>query len=359
MKRFRLKPTSYEQRAFLYEDVQQLISPGFLVKQLKVGDTSISLRSLFPSDLELIKYRTEGKPQEEWRSWIVAHSIFMVGDVLCLKDTAETSEAVYSFVKNLPSFFVKRLYYICLSLFKRIQEAIDTVNLYSLEDSSRISWRLMGNELKVSFPYVEKLGFNTVQNLWSVYNKLEDQNIQFRNQWEGFKLVARTNSPKAIETLSKRELQEEELKEENKQKRLDLFFYYKLGHISKEIYDNDSVYSVNKIKRVEDLQTEFENWVKGVKDDHDIVVSRYKEHIKQGILEKEKQREEYLQYLDDLEHRQEEELKRTLDFPKLRAYTPQQLQTMLREQKGRKVENEEYVKSRTSLGSHLLDNNKP
>jgi hypothetical protein len=358
MIRHRLKPTTFEQRSVLYQDILSLISPGFLSYQETIGDIVFSFRTLYPSDMETLRLRTQDQPLEVWKTWVVATSLFMINGSFLLEDVPKNSEIVYGFLESFPSPLVNRFYYICLSLFRRLQEAIEGVNLYSLEDSSRVSWKVMGSDLKNYFPYVSKLGFNTIQNIWSIYNRAEDAQDQFRNQWEGFKLVARTNAPKAIESLSSREIHVEEEQKKEKQKKLDLYFYYKLGHISKEVYESDSVYTLNKIKTLTDLQEEYQNWISGKKDEHDLAVDKVKEHVLQGVKDREKKREEYEQYLDMIEETETKEAEQFASFPKLRAYTPEQLQNILAQQKGRQVLNEDLLKARSLINTHLLSNNK-
>ena len=87
-------------------------------------------------------------------------------------------------------------------------------------------------------------------------------------------------------------------------------------------------------------------------------MDKVKEHVLQGVKDREKKREEYEQYLDMIEETETKEAEQFASFPKLRAYTPEQLQNILAQQKGRQVLNEDLLKARSLINTHLLSNNK-
>mgnify|MGYP007032850707 FL=1 len=72
-----LPQTTYKQRQEFYEDIETLVSVGFLTHPVTLRGTQISLRTLCPGDMFLLRARI-GLNEGSWAVQTVASSIWMV-----------------------------------------------------------------------------------------------------------------------------------------------------------------------------------------------------------------------------------------------------------------------------------------
>jgi len=130
-------------------------------------------------------------------------------------------------------------------------------------------------------PGIERIGSNAVQQMWMAFNTAEDQRLRDHAAWEGFKLVAMTNSPKGVRKLDQRDTREWHKEQERRAQVMDTTFYLQIGVLTPEMLHGADVGKPQVLgpKSVEQLEGEMKMWVAGEQDWHDRFISGYKQAI--------------------------------------------------------------------------------
>lgn len=324
-----LAKTKFEQRKPFYKDVEDLITVGFLTHPVRIHDTRISLRSLCPGDLTLLRIRSEGLVSYEWQQWVVASSIWMI-DGFNLLEEPHAVPRIYRSLDYLPPLGKEILFHLVLGLFARQGQAFDATEIFCYETHSRYLWKgLQGSPLENNgIPGSSRLGTNAAQQMWSIFNQAEDLRQEDEARWNGFKLVASAMSPKGIKKLDQKDSQNKLNEKERRQAALDRFFYIQTGVIKPpkkgEVSSDSSV--VPGPKSTEELEDEMHRWVTGQDDFHDQVVKNYKRRIAQRYMQEKEEREARAEMLRQRIETQEGE-------QPLVGYTEGQMKDMLKDRK--------------------------
>ena len=229
-----LPKTTPQQRERFYGDVEELLSPGFLAHPVAVGKVRFTLRSLSPSDSYLLRYRadlSENAYAVDWKRWVVSHSVWMINGKIVLNEP-NTPVRVFEALEKVPARAIDILYSVVLGLLKRTDRAFEGLEAYFYETSSRNKWKSVSSDftsLTMGIPGAENLGLNLLQRLWVLYNRSEDERLTLRNSWEGFKLVASSNSPKGVSKIDQRDTQRSREEDERRQSIMDRYYYYRTG----------------------------------------------------------------------------------------------------------------------------------
>lgn len=299
MHRIRLYPTTPEQRRGVYADVENLLSPGFLACMVRINGVSISLRSFYPSDIFMLQHRVGGKSTDlEWRVWCLASCTWMINGQTILGEP-NVAVRVAQTLRYFPSRSLDLLFSQFMGLVKRMNDAMEGLEAYCYEESSRTFWRQVGRRSPVSVsisgvPGVDHLGSNHIQRMWLSYNSMEDDRISDEMAWSNAKLIASAHSPKGVQKLDQHDKNRREEETARRQVVLDKFFYYTQGIITKEIAERKETGFSLQAKSKEQLEDEMRRWVAGEKDEHDLIVENYKNRIKQRIEDEKQQRHEQL-----------------------------------------------------------------
>ena len=323
-----LAPSTPEQRAPLYEDVDTLISVGFLSQALSVKGTSVAMRSLGPGDIFLLKARVGAGSDFEWKLWALAQSIWVL-DGMVLLGEPNVVPRVVSTLRLLPRNTLDIFFQVLMSLFSRQNKAMDATEAFCYEASSRFLWRTFGQHHPASHsgvPRVETLGSNHVQRMWTFFNEVEDQRSRDDSMWEGFKLTVSAQAPKGVKKIDERDKSLKEQEQRRRQGVLDRFFYKSMG-----IFIEDSTTRTSYSKSVEDLEDEMYRWVAGIEDAHDVIVREYKQAIVSRYEQEQRDREEKLQALRAERERIQDALGPMSSS--LVGYTPEQLKLLLQDRK--------------------------
>ena len=329
-----LPKTTVEQRSRFYEDVESMLSPGFLSHQVLVSGVRLQLRSLSNGDLFMLRARTLGCDSREWRVWAIASAIWMInGQMVLGQDTVIPFLA--DKLRMLPDLVLNILFTTLLGLWVRMGEAISATEFYNYESLSRYKWiSQKGQRLTSGVPGADSLGLNTVQRIWGVFNEMEDTRRTDESSWEGFKLVASSNAPKAITKIDEKDRQRKTSEMEMREKRLDEFYYIQLGVLEPSQDGSGSILSSHRMasKSVEDLEEEMRRWVTGDGDIHDRTVEAYKENIRARHEAEEAVKASQRAALEAERARQYREAEEDSFQPKpLLALTGEQLQRMLQD----------------------------
>ena len=277
-----LPKTTIAQRGRFYEDVETLLSPGFLTHQVVVSGVKLQIRSLSSGDLFLLRARTEGGTSRQWREWAVASAIWMIdGRVLLGQDDA--IPFLMQYVQQLPSNVLNILFSTLLGLWVRVGDAIETIEVFNYEVGSRYKWKSIHKHIQDSgVPGAECLGLNTVQRIWMAFNEMEDSRRSDDTAWESAKLVASSNSPKAVAKMDEKDRQRRQAELDLRQKRMDQFFYEKIKVLlpADQTGSEGPTHRIQGTKSVEDLEEEMRRWVTGDADFHDAIVDAWKNQVR-------------------------------------------------------------------------------
>ena len=239
----------------------------------------------------MLRARPEGCSPREWRVWAVATSIWMVnGRSLLGQD--EVIPFLADYLSEMPNTMLGVLFTTLLGLWVRVGNAIDDIEVFIYEPTSRYKWKSINKRLMDSgVPGAERLGLNTVQRIWMAFNEMEDSRRSDEMAWEGAKLVASSNSPKAVAKIDQKDTQRRRDELDMRQRRMDQFFYEKIGILKAVEGPRGTVVSSHRLasKSVEDLEDEMRRWVTGDADLHDRVVDEYKARIR---LQREREKAE-------------------------------------------------------------------
>ena len=332
----RLSPTTPEQRREYLADTQSLISPGFITDTVIVSGISINLRTPFPSDYFVLS-NAFAHNERQWAIALVARMIWMVdGYIYFANPTAE-----YQFrelLGSLPKAAFDKLFYVCTTLIKRLNNARSHLLYYLFETYSRDLWRGLGKRTPNSddltgISGLEKVGLNASQQIWIAWNQAEDQRLVDEYAWQMTKQSIAPHAPKAIDKMTKQEKQREETRLRDRQKKQDEW-YYKLAGVldedgkiitpkGEEIspFDGDQV---SMAYTSDELAEEMRRWVTGEQDWHDKIIAEYKASIKQKMLDERMERDKRLAEAQlEIEERERNLGIRTRD--RLVGYTPDQV----------------------------------
>ena len=324
----KLSPTTLEQRHPLYADVEALIDYGFLTEPVVINGFSLSLRSLNPGDQFLLRQRVHQMEGDEWRNWVIASSIWMVNGHNLLGETQATPSIVKA-IRHLPKNVRNILFNVVLSLFQRLETALEDVEAFACESISRYKWKSLGGKSPAEHSGFQGIGTNHVQRVWTFYNVMDDVKQADDSMWEGFKLTASATSPKGVKKIDEKDKQTRQNEKDRRQIVVDKFFYVHKGVMkapSKEDKksQSDSTYATGN-KSADDLSTEMHNWVTGKDDWHDQIVNEYKEKIS---LNYEHHKQEQAERVSALEAVYEQESDQPVA---LVGYTPEQLSVLLKD----------------------------
>ena len=323
-----LRPTTYEQRAPLYEDVEELLDHGFLAQSVTIGGVGVTLRSLSPNDQYTLRHRSYGTSGEEWRVWVVATATWIANGYDLLGEQHAVPRLAKAF-RALPANVRQVLFNVVISLYDRVAKATEAIESYAYETVSRYKWRSNGGGLPAGLT-AAGVGTNHVQRMWTFYNMVEDLRVADDNLWEGFKLSTSPHAPKGIKKIDDRDRQAKQMEKDRRQTVQDRFFYTVKGLVAPLTKGTAPQASKTQPmglhpKSVDELAEEMRRWVAGEDDWHDTVVHDYKQTIVTNYEQHKRDSAERAAMLAAL-HEEESAAPRPLV-----AYTPQQLEEMLRD----------------------------
>lgn len=292
-----LPHTEFEDRTDLYEDVRQLLSPGFLTEAATVGGHRFCLRSFSAEDFFLLRCRSgPDAPAHESKAWAIAAAIWMI-DGQIVHDHQEALLRVHAMCLEMRASMQSQLYRLIIRLTKRMQEAARRAEAFLYELESRYTWRSEGARLLERTPI--RVGTNQIQRLWCFYNVVEDQREQFINAWSQTKFVAGTQAPKGIQKLNAKEQKAEQDLERKRQMIRDRMFYLAHGVPFPTEEENRRFYNVHPMETEQDLQQEMGRWLRGEKDWHDRIIDFVKNKIRRTV---EDRRAEEAQRVEELQN---------------------------------------------------------
>lgn len=313
----------------MYEELYQLLVPGFLSFGVRIDGHTYCLRSLGLGDLYLIAgVAKEHNP--EWRLRAVASSLWMVDGISLLENTPQSSIVAFEFLRRSHKRVISTLFNVVLGFFLRGKKASNYLESFLYEEESRRLWHSLNRGHfslvdRAGIPGVDRLGQNPTQAAWVAWNTLEDTREEQEYLWSQTKVLVSIQSGKAAQKLDSRDKNRhdsETRRRSDVQTKAYQIFCGQLGPEGKNLTTSTGLV-VRSTQTNEDLVEEMRNWVTGNQDDHDRIVEEYKERIRREYLARE---EAKAQVLEESKKRREDAA-RNLGSTKTRltAFTPKQL----------------------------------
>ena len=328
-----LPRTTPEQRAPLYDDVETLVTTGFLSHSATVGGTKVSLRTLCPGDMALVRSRAARGGDADWQAWMISTSVWMI-DGMILLDDPNAAWHVHKRISRLHRAARSVLFSILVGLFVRQGRAHDAVEPWCFESQSRFKWKAskgLPHGALAGIPGAERLGLNAAQLMWRAFNEMEDLRFEEEALWEGFKLTASASAPKGVRKIDQHDRARRQAEDDRRQTALDKFYYVTKGVVAA---DGSNVVGKNGetpfvsagSKDPDQLADEMYRWVTGQEDAHDRIVSEYKRKVVERFEAERAERESRRRAFQQKQRELEESAMPT----KLVALTADQLQELLR-----------------------------
>lgn len=267
----------------IYKDVEQLIVPGFLSHQARIGSTTFSFRSLTQQDIFLLNHRVGLEVRERiWKEWALAMGTWMVDGQLVLGDP-HVAYQIREHLKYLPNRALADLFTIFQGFFSRVGRALRIIEAFCYEDFSRSLWRFSGkgmpNRISVSgLPGTENVGLNAAQQVWVAYNTGEDEREEWEQEWELAKFIASASAPKAIKKMAARDKNRTAVERDRRLRSIHEAYWQATGGKGELL--GGGVHVQQSITR-EEMIEEMRRVREGEKDLHDMIVEDYKDRIRQ------------------------------------------------------------------------------
>lgn len=304
-----LAKTTAEQRSEIYDDVRDMLVPGFLSHSFSLGEARFALRSLDREDWRVLQHRTYGATTKQWRSWCIATAIWMVNGSIC-SDEEDVVYQLYEMFTSLPMSVVDTVYSILNGLMRRVEAAAAIVEAFLYEQESRHLWSTEGTAIlnRRSTAGVRRFD-NAVISLWVYFNQLEDRREDEEREWTMTKFMVGPHAPKGVKKLNaedKKRTGDLIRRRESTQTRV---YYEAMGLLERKDPENPEksrarIGEVVMAETEEELRESMRRWVEGVKDDHDRVVDNIKAKIKYDV---EKRKEDNRKRREALDAALEEE----------------------------------------------------
>lgn len=285
--------THYEHRALFYSQVENLINPGFITLTWDYGGNYIILRSLYPSDYRFLQEQPESAGK--WTSMLIAASTYSINGKRIVDPFYHEFQDLVEMYSALPNIVHNHLLMMVFTLGKRVRESIKSLEPYLYENKSRDLWRYVGSYPSIvcdeflGIPNLSKFGPNTIQQLWTTWNRSEDLRDQYQIHWGFTKAVLSGLSPKGVKSIDAKDssrIKQEKYRRETAQTKwlFDILgIRYKSG---------EDVFKSPGTKTFDDLREEGRKWLTGEKDFHDIIVEDYRNKIAERISSMKEQQAE-------------------------------------------------------------------
>ena len=264
-----------------YKDVELLVEQGYLTHTVLVFGVAFTVRTLFPNEVRDLVAHTASQGVLAYRKWIVARGLlYFRGHRLPL-------DLTYSYVERFPKRLTHHLYYQIIGLMNRYQKSMEIAQAYAYESYGRHNWYTYGKEIpKNSFDMI-----NGVQTLWQFVNLIEDRFESSEMHWNHAKFIASAMSPKGV----KKQMSKDEQAKKKRESEREEYILKSLRYLETQ-NESDKPILVNA-KTDDELMEEYKRWVAGEQDNHDLIVQNYKDRIREGMEQREREAAERVQKL--------------------------------------------------------------
>lgn len=265
--------------AEVYADVEELLYPGFITETVMVAGVTVSLRSVYPSDQQLLRVRIPScRTSRDWKVLAVSNAAWEVdGHIVDFADMASRRRLADLFA-TMSQPVLDSLYAAVATLRVRVTDAAKVFEAYCYESSSRANWRMFGRRCpsRQSPSWVAGAGSNAIQRLWVSFNLFEDDRLQWENDWYAATTVAATMAHKWVQQIRTEEANRAKAETERRNEVIR-----RAKNPEAAVAEADTGMKVVRHRTNEDLIEQMKRWQRGELDDHDLIVQGYKDGIRQ------------------------------------------------------------------------------
>lgn len=259
-----------------YGKVEDLIYKGFLTSTLDMGGTPLVLKSVNANEFDLLSLQSFSYP-ESWTiytSYLLAYSTFYFNRVNTLVDRPHIINELADIYAGLPEYLLHYLLAIVTRLNRVAYDTVTVVENYCCGEKSRQHWGMLkGQDFhKASgISGADHLGLNTHQRLWVFYNREEDKNDGFLQQYSLAKFIVGPHAPKEIQRINSLDTERVKTRERKRRARHMGTLFLDEAHEVRIIDESP-----------EELLDQFERSLHGQKDWHDIVIENHQKQIQEA-----------------------------------------------------------------------------
>lgn len=279
----------------IYDDLYQFLVPGFVAATVTLGGRQYGLRSLSPGDFQTIAgLAKENHP--EWKLRVAAASLYHVDGHYLLESSSSAAAMGYRALQRCTHAAVRALFATQLGFYQRYRRASGVLEPYLYSDENRRLWHSTHNGThplwtRASVPGLERLGYNPLQAQWTAWNRLEDVREEQEYAWSITKVLVGLQSSKAARQLDARDTARHEAEKARKERsiRRAVRLYLGMDPGVEDLVERGGL-KVHQPNSPEELADEYRRWCAGELDDHDRVVTGYKERLRLQVQEREAER---------------------------------------------------------------------
>jgi hypothetical protein len=289
-----------DRRRFLYRDVEELLTVGFLTVSVPLRDSLLVFRTVNSASRVTVDALTRSS-DSNWKRRYLCSSLWLVNGFDLTHMPNAPFYAFEYFLKDLHRVYVDALLSLVLGVHRRVERAHSKVEAYCYETYSRSLWRVRYEGSK-PFP-------NSVHQTWSAYNRSEDDREQDKEQWSRTQAVVASMSSKGGKAV-RRQLEMVKSREEQRQQSVIEDMVNAVIQGSKParthtIMVNGKPVEVPRItsaRTVAELEEEMRKVMEGEQDLHDLHVHEYEEAIRKAVEERRKASEKRHQQQSEMQH---------------------------------------------------------
>lgn len=302
-------PREPEVNPDVYQNTVELISRGFLMVPVDIGDVPFVFKSLNHHEFERVRLLsgflsdTSTVPARFWDLFLAYMVLFVDGENI-LTDRSRWIPRLVDTFRDLPIKAKSSLVRQLSDLNRKSAQAAILVEPYATETYSRWRWaQVQGLDLSspslTGIEGTEKVGLSYAQLAWRAINYFEDLRHRQDVDWENAKFIGGCFAGKGIQKIYNQDRDRHQKERQARWNRKDQL----LRHV---VYgdplESDKKYGGAQVvivaSTVEELAEQVEKSLRGEKDWHDEIVQEYEDNIRRGVRKKQEQLTELVEARD-------------------------------------------------------------
>ena len=258
-----------------YRNIKHLIFDGFIPVRLSIGDTNLTLKSIYPREFSYIEMIAPKKESERIPYYFLYSIVFLDG-IEIQPHKKELHDPIVSVFNKMHAKTVEKIFNVLTDIQRYYSASYENLEGYLYEKESRYLWTIYKQSILGGF--TNSWGYNTAQESWISFNQREDRKEQMDMDFNNAKFIVSalvgSKEVRKLDNLEKmRETEElrrrQEIRLKNKTQKLRL---------------------TPPVNTKEELVQELHKQMRGEKDLHDKIIERHEKIM----ADREKERNEKL-----------------------------------------------------------------
>ena len=336
-------PREPEVNPEVYADVSELLTRGFLMASVDIGDVPFVFKSLNHHEMGTIRLlsgltdKSKTVPPRFWDLFL-AHMVLFVDGQNVLVDRRRHLGQVIDAFRDLPAKARQRLVRQLSELNRKSTNATMLVEVYATESSSRWRWaQVQGLDLSspslTGIEGTERLGLSYAQLTWRALNHYEDIRHRQDVDWENAKFIGGCFAGKGMEKIHNQDRNRRQKERDERWTRKDQLLRHVLfGEPLKSDKRYDGAQVVMVANTVEELADQVQRSLRGEKDWHDEAIAAYEARVRENVARKQEQVAELAE-----QHREEMGDKEVVGQTNLAGLSARDVAQLIQEQKRREA----------------------